>query len=52
MTRNLTPPPGRIAFFDGMCDRCDGTITRHNDMIVRRGEGWIHTRCAPGADDE
>lgn len=45
-------PAGRTAWFDGQCPRCDKPITRHADHLVRRGEDWIHARCAPGANDE
>lgn len=46
-------PAGVLAWWDGICDRCPEPIQRHVSQVVKRkDDSWIHTTCAPGADDE
>ncbi len=47
----LPPAPGIAAKHPGQCWTCDGPIFRNDRIVFRRGHA-IHTRCAPGADDE
>lgn len=49
---NFTRPAGVIAWHDGTCPRCDLPIQRAVSMVVERKGNWIHSTCAPGADDE
>jgi hypothetical protein len=42
--------PGIAAKFPGTCDRCYGPYAV-GDRIIRHRGGYIHTRCASGADD-
>jgi len=39
------------AQFDSECVRCHDPI-RKGDPIAPHHGGYVHTRCAPGADDE
>lgn len=43
---------GRLAWFDGDCARCPDAIVAGVSQIVQRRNGWIHTKCASGGDDE
>lgn len=42
---------GVLAQHDGHCWICDQPIHRLASQVVLRRGDWIHTTCAPGADD-
>lgn len=42
---------GVLAEFDGQCWVCDKPIFRMVSQVVKRRDDWVHTTCAPGADD-
>ncbi len=41
---------GVRAGFNGDCLRCPDRIVE-DDRVIKRGDGWIHARCASGADE-
>lgn len=44
------PGAGLEAKFPDYCRRCNDDILV-GERVVRAGSGYIHTRCASGADD-
>lgn len=41
---------GLRADHEGDCQRCPDRIVQ-GDRVVKRGDGYIHARCAPGGDE-